>query len=116
MVSEHISSDYANAYYLNKYGINPRPDKTVNAYYRNKYGDEDDSVSGERPSISLLVSVSGVTANEEAVVTDSSEQEVSLWQSIDYFKNRIGDEYALVDELGFEPSWMGPLADNNHIF
>ena len=43
MTTEQIHANCANAYYLNKYGINPRPDKTVNDYYRNKYGDEEDS-------------------------------------------------------------------------
>ena len=33
-----------------------------------------------------------------------------------YYLNKYGDEYAYVDELGFEASYMGPRADLNHIF
>lgn len=33
-----------------------------------------------------------------------------------YYLNRFGDEYDCCDELGFESSYMGPRADQNHIF
>lgn len=33
-----------------------------------------------------------------------------------YYINKFGDEYAFVDELGFEHSYMGPRADMNHLY
>lgn len=44
-----------------------------------------------------------------------SEEEV-LWTAADYSRNKYGDEYAYIDNLGFEGSCMGNLADYNHIF
>lgn len=44
-----------------------------------------------------------------------TEEEI-LWTADDYSRNKYGDEYAYIDDLGFEDSCMGNLADNNHIF
>ena len=33
-----------------------------------------------------------------------------------YYLNKYGDDYACCDDLGFESSYMGSRADQNHIF
>jgi hypothetical protein len=37
-------------------------------------------------------------------------------QNNPYYLNKFGDDYAFCDDLGFESSYMGSRADQNHIF
>lgn len=54
------------------------------------------------------------TEHEEEIATESPRQFST--GVLAYLENKYGSEYALADELGFAPSYMGVRADFNHIF
>ncbi len=60
--------------------------------------------------------MAGIAVDKELEAAIKAEQEEYRRQLNAYLCNKYGDEYADVDELGFETSCMGPRADHNHIF
>ena len=60
--------------------------------------------------------MAGMAVDKEAEAAIKAEQEEYRRQLNAYLRNKYGDEYADVDELGFETSCMGLRADHNHIF
>ena len=59
-------------------------------------------------SLASLILAADTPDDAHATAYDPREAEA-------YRLNKYGDEYAFVDELGFETSWMGLRADHNHI-
>ena len=113
--SVHLNIKQINAYYMNKYGVNPSPDETLNAYFRNKYGDEEE-MSAEQQAVALRTFMASMAFEKDTEAIIKAELEEYRIQLNAYLRNRYGDEYADVDELGFETSGMGLRADHNHIF
>ena len=72
--------------------------------------------SAEQQAVVLMTFMSRMAVDKEAEAAISAEQEEYRRQFNAYLRNRYGDEYANVDELGFESSCMGFRADHNHIF
>ena len=78
---------------------------------------ESDNVPGaEKQAVALMAFMAGMAVDREAEAAIRAEQEEYRRQLNAYIRNRYGDEYADVDELGFEHSCMGLRADHNHIF
>lgn len=78
---------------------------------------ESDNVPGaEQQAVALMAFMAGMAVEKEAEAAIKAEQEEHRRQLNAYIRNRYGDEYADVDELGFEHSCMGLRADHNHIF
>ena len=78
---------------------------------------ENDNVpSAEQKAVALMAFMAGMTVDKEAEAAIKAEQEEYRRQLNAYLWNKYGDEYADVDELGFETSCMGLRADHNHIF
>ena len=64
---------------------------------------------------SFLISLAALIGNDGAESEESSRGYNPL-EAAAYYRNKYGDEYAFVDELGIEPSYMGLRADHNHVF
>ena len=78
---------------------------------------ESDNVpSAEQQAVALMAFMAGMAVDKEAEAAIKAEQEEYRRQLNAYLRNKYGDEYADVDELGFETSCMGLRADHNHIF
>ena len=62
--------------------------------------------------ISLAASIQETVKVKEETAT-ATQDDITMSA---YYLNKYGDEYAYIDELGFECSYMGSRADHNHIF
>ena len=63
---------------------------------------ESDNVSGiEQQAVALMAFMVGMAVDNEAEAAIRAEQEEYRRQLNAYIRNRYGDEYADVDELGF---------------
>ena len=72
--------------------------------------------SAEQQAVALMTFMAGMAVDKEIEAAIRAEQEEYRRQLNAYLRNKYGDEYADVDELGFESSCMGLRADHNHIF
>lgn len=78
--------------------------------------ESDNVTSAEQHAVALMAFMAGMAVDKEAEAAIRAEQEEYRRQLNAYLRNKYGDEYADVDELGFETSCMGLRADHNHIF
>ena len=76
----------------------------------------DNLPSAEQQAVALMTFIAGMAVDKETEAAIRAEQEEYRRQLNAYLRNKYGDEYADVDELGFESSCMGLRADHNHIF
>ena len=76
----------------------------------------DNLPSSEQQAVAFVTFMARMAVDKETGAALRAEQEEYCRQLSAYLRNRDGDEYADVDELGFESSCMGLRADHNHIF
>ena len=70
----------------------------------------------EQKAAALMTFMASMAVDKDAEAAVRAEQEEFRRQRNAYLRNKYGDEYAGVDELGFETTCMGLRADQNHVF